>query len=239
MSTATVVLVHGAWADASSWNGEIALLHAAGYTVRALPNPILDLTRDAEGVADFLRTVDGPVVLVGHSYGGSVITNAAAQVSNVRALVYVDAITPDQGEGNIALIGSASDLNAPPETLYDAVAYPGAPEGDTLSYLKKDVFLRSFASDLPADQASLLWAGQRGAAGPAFTTPSAAAAWRTIPSWAFVSTGDRIITGEAKQEMAKRAGSTTTVYEGGSHLSLISHPREVTDVILAAVASLG
>jgi pimeloyl-ACP methyl ester carboxylesterase len=234
----TIVLVHGAWADASSWTGEIERLHKAGYTVRAVPNPILDLSSDAAFVADFLKTIKGPIVLVGHSYGGAVITNAAAKVKNVKALVYVDAITPDVGEGNISLIGDASDLNAPADQLYDEVAYPGAPKGEVLSYLKEKVFLRSFASDLPAKEARVLWAEQRGAAGPAFSEPTKHAAWRSIPSWSFISTGDRIISEQSKKEMATRAGSQVTVFDGGSHLSLISHPGAVTKIIEQAAGSV-
>jgi pimeloyl-ACP methyl ester carboxylesterase len=235
----TIVLVHGAWADASSWTGEVQRLQQQGYTVRAVPNPILDLSSDARFVADFLKTIKGPIVLVGHSYGGAVITNAAAEVKNVQALVYVDAITPDVGEGNISLIGDASDLNAPAEELYDSVDYPGAPKGEVLSYLKEKVFLSSFASDLPAKEARVLWAEQRGAAGPAFSEPTRKAAWRTIPSWSFISTGDRIISEQSKKEMATRAGSKVTVFDGGSHLSLISHPGAVTKVIEEAADSVG
>ncbi|WP_203974490.1 alpha/beta hydrolase [Planotetraspora silvatica] len=234
----TVVLVHGAWADASSWNGEVRFLQRAGYPVRAVANPLRDLTTDSASVADFLKTVSGPIVLVGHSYGGSVITNAAADVPNVKALVYVDAAAPDVGETTGGLSGSGSALNADPATLYDKVPYPGAPVGAADLYLKKDAFVRSFASDLPRHVAVRLWATQRAASTSAFTTPSKAAAWKTIPSWFFISTGDRIITPTSERAMAHRANSKITEFRGGSHLTLISHPDAVTSVIGSAVCSV-
>jgi pimeloyl-ACP methyl ester carboxylesterase len=234
----TVVLVHGAWADTSSWNGVVRSLQRAGYAVRAVANPLRNLTTDAESVADFLKTVSGPIVLVGHSYGGSVITNAAAGVPNVKALVYVDAAAPDVGETNGRLSGSDSALNKDPATLYDKVPYPGAPAGATDLYLKKSVFVRSFASDLPRHTAVRLWATQRAASTSAFTTPSKAAAWKTIPSWFFISTGDRIITPASERAMARRANSKITEVRGGSHLTLISHPDAVTSVIGSAACSV-
>ncbi|WP_440073436.1 alpha/beta hydrolase [Streptosporangium sp. OZ121] len=234
----TVVLVHGAWADTSSWNGEVSSLQRAGYVARAIPNPLRNLTGDAASVADFLRTVSGPIVLVGHSYGGSVITNAAAGVPNVKALVYVDAAAPDVGETTGGLSGRRSALSADPASLYDMVSYPGAPRGATDLYLKQDVFVRSFASDLPRDTAARLWATQRPASTSAFTTPSKAAAWKTIPSWYFISTGDRIITPFSERFMAHRARSKVTEFPGGSHLTLVSHPDAVTAVIGSAICSV-
>ncbi|MET8002744.1 alpha/beta hydrolase [Nonomuraea glycinis] len=234
----TVVLVHGAWADTSSWNGEVDALRQAGYAVRALANPLRGLTGDAQTVADFLKTVSGPIVLVGHSYGGAVITNAAANLPNVKALVYVDAAAPDVGEPNGRLSGSGSALNKDPDTLYDQVSYAGAAEGAKDLYLKRDVFVGSFASDLPRDTALRLWATQRAASTSAFMTPSKAAAWKTIPSWFFISTGDRIITPDSQQAMADRAGAKVTTFQGGSHLTLISHPDAVTAVIGSAICSV-
>ncbi|WP_332880993.1 alpha/beta hydrolase [Streptomyces sp. NBC_00564] len=234
----TVVLVHGAWADSSSWSGELKLLREAGYPVRAIANPLRNLTTDSENVADFLRTLRGPVVLVGHSYGGSVITNAAAQVRNVKALVYVDAAAPAVGETNGSLSGETSALNAPDDTLFDDVAYPGAPAGQKDLYLKKNIFLKNFGSDLPRDQATDLWASQRASSTAAFGTPSKYAAWKKIPSWYFISTGDQIITPQSELMMAHRAKSKITMFKGGSHLTLISHPEAVTDVITSAICSV-
>ncbi|GIH24008.1 alpha/beta hydrolase [Acrocarpospora phusangensis] len=234
----TVVLVHGAWAGTSSWSGEVAALTRAGYTARAVANPLRGLTGDAATVADFLKSIPGPIVLVGHSYGGSVITNAAAGLPNVKALVYVDAAAPDVGETTGALSGATSDLGRSPATLYDMVPYPTAPLGATDLYLKQDVFLRSFASDLPRDTALQLWAAQRPASTRAFDTPSKAAAWKTIPSWYFISGGDRIITPDSERSMARRANAKVTEFPGGSHLTLISHPEAVTAVIGSAVCSV-
>jgi pimeloyl-ACP methyl ester carboxylesterase len=231
----TVVLVHGAWADTSSWAGEVAALHRAGYAARAIGNPVENLTSDAAQVAGFVRSVRGPVVLVGHSYGGAVITNAAAGLSNVKALVYVDAAAPAPGEANKQLSGATSVLaTLPPSRLFETV---GSGAGTAL-YLKRDVFVRRFAPDLPPARAEALWAAQRGAAPAAFATPSTAAAWRTIPSWAFISTGDQIITPASELAMARRAGARVTVFHGGSHLTLISHPDAVTHVIAQAICSV-
>jgi pimeloyl-ACP methyl ester carboxylesterase len=235
----TVVLVHGAWADASSWNGVTESLLAAGYDVRAIANPVEDLTTDAEYVADFLNSLTGPVVLVGHSYGGSVITNAAAGSRKVKALVYVDAAAPDVGETNGSLSGTDSVLSRKPKTeLFDKLPYPGAPPGAADLYLRKDVFIQNFANDLPHDVATRLWASQRTASTKAFDTPSQHAAWKTIPSWYFISSGDQIITPTSEMAMAKRAHSRITLFPGGSHLTLISHPNAVTEVIRAAIRSL-
>ncbi|GAA4629921.1 alpha/beta hydrolase [Actinoallomurus vinaceus] len=213
-------------------------LRRAGYDARAIANPLRNLTSDAATVADFLKTISGPVVLVGHSYGGSVITNAAASVPNVKALVYVDAAAPDIGETTGRLSGSDSDLSKDAATLYDEVSYPGAPQGATDLYLKQNVFVHSFAPDLPQDTAVRLWASQRAASTSAFTTPSKAAAWKTIPSWYFISTGDRIITPASERSMAHRAHSKITEFRGGSHLTLISHPDAVTSVIGSAICSV-
>ncbi|HEV7851360.1 MAG TPA: alpha/beta hydrolase [Mycobacterium sp.] len=235
----TIVLVHGAWADTSSWNGEVDELQQAGYVVRAIANPLENLTTDSDHIANFLRTVDGPIVLVGHSYGGSVITNAAEGNPNVTALVYVDAAAPDVGETNGSLSGADSVLKQKPESeLFDKLPYPNAPPAAVDLYLKKDIFLQHFGNDLPADVATRLWATQRVASTAAFDTASRNAAWKTIPSWYFISSGDQIITPTSERAMAARAHSTVTEFDGGSHLTLISHPDAVTAVILDAVHSV-
>jgi pimeloyl-ACP methyl ester carboxylesterase len=235
-----VVLVHGAWADASSWSGEVKTLQAAGYDARAIPNPLQNLTTDSDSVADYLKTIHGPVVLVGHSYGGSVITNAAAGLANVKALVYVDAAAPAPGQTTGQLSGAGSVLTRKtPAQLFTTTTYPNAPSGASELYLKENIFIHNFASDLPPSEAKLLWASQRGASTTAFSTPSRAAAWKTIPSWYFISTGDQIITPASELAMARRAHSHITVFRGGSHLTLISHPNAVTAVITSAICSLG
>lgn len=235
----TVVLVHGAWADTSSWDGEVSALMGQGYDVRAIANPLENLTTDSEYVSAFLKTIPGSIVLVGHSYGGSVITNAAAGNGNVKALVYVDAAAPAVGETNGSLSGSDSILKQKPESeLFDKLPYPGAPPEAADLYLKKDVFLNNFGNDLPIEEATRLWATQRAASTSAFETPSKFAAWETIPSWYFISSGDQIITPTSERAMAERAGSHVTVFDGGSHLTLISHPEAVTAVIAQAIDSV-
>lgn len=239
-SELTVVMVHGAWADTSSWDGEVAALEQKGYRARAVANPLRNLITDAGTVASFLRTIDGPVVLVGHSYGGAVITEAATSSPNVKALVYVDAYAPEVGESASTLNGDGSVvLTLPEDQLFDTASYPDAPAGAVDLLLKQDVFLDNFASDLPREQATRLWATQRATSTAALKTPNTAAAWKTLPSWAFISTGDQIITPAAKQSMAQRAGAHVTTFPGGSHLTLISHPDAVTAVIEAAAEAVG
>lgn len=217
----------------------MSALQQQGYEVRAIANPLENLTTDSEYVASFLTTLRGPIVLVGHSYGGSVITNAAEGNTEVRALVYVDAAAPAVGETNGSLSGSDSVLKQRPEgELFDKLPYPGAPPGAADLYLKKDIFLHHFANDLPADEATRLWATQRAASTSAFETPSKFAAWQTIPSWYFISSGDQIITPTSEKAMAQRARSHVTIFDGGSHLTLVSHPHAVTAVIEQAIASV-
>ena len=235
----TVVLVHGAWAGTSSWSGEVATLQAAGYDVRAMANPLQDLTTDSQYVAAYLKAIHGPVVLAGHSYGGSVITNAAAGLANVKRLVYVDAAAPAPGQTTGQLSGASSILTKmKPAELYFTTANPTSSSGAPELYLREGIFVRNFANDLPRTEARVLWASQRGASMAAFTTPSAAAAWKTIPSWYFISTGDQIITPASELAMAHRAHSHITMFHGGSHLTLISHPNAVTAVIASAICSL-
>lgn len=234
----TVVMVHGAWADTSSWDGEIAALRGLGVDARAIPNPLEDLVSDASSVAAFLDTVDGEIVLVGHSYGGSVITNAAAGVPSVKALVYVDAAAPDIGETTHQLSGKDSVLGAEPDSLYDTVHDSSAGAGAEMLYLQQKVFVDSFASSVPRERATRLWATQRAASTAAFATPSTAAAWATIPSWYLISSGDTIITPDSQRMMARRAGSTVTEFDGGSHLTLVSDPEAVVEVIRDAICSV-
>ena len=233
----TVVLVHGAWADPSSWASELNALRRRGCAVRSADNPVQDLITDSQRVARFVGTIQGPVLLVGHSYGGSVITNAAADAHNVVGLVYVDAFAPDVGETALELNGETSALSTQPASqLFDEI--PGEPEGTSELLLKQSVFLRYFANDLPRAQALTLWASQTEASTRAVTTPSRSAAWKTLPSWYFISTGDQIITPQAEMMQARRAHSRVTLFQGGSHLTLISHPAAVTAVIGRALSTL-
>ena len=180
----TIVLVHGAWADASSWNAVSVPLQAQGYTVLAPPNELRGLTADAAYIASFLaQRTSGPVVLVGHSYGGAVITNAGAHGGDVKALVYVDAFIPDEGETVVGILeGSGSALAvADPTTVLDVAGYPGAPEGAAEAFLKPDTVHTSFAQDLPEADRWTIVATQRPASFVANVTPSAAPAWKTHP----------------------------------------------------------
>ncbi|WP_445165888.1 alpha/beta fold hydrolase [Mycolicibacterium sp. Dal123E01] len=234
----TIVLVHGAFADASSWGGEVAALQKQGYDARAIADPLQNLDSDTQSVKDFLATLNGPIVLVGHSYGGSVITNAATGNPNVKALVYVDAAAPDVGETTASLSGAGSVLTRPQGELFDPVPSPGAPDGTAELYLKKDIFLQHFGNDLPPDLASRAWASQRSASAAALFAPSKSAAWKQIPSWYFISSGDQVITPDSESSMAERAHSQVTRFNGGSHLTLVSHPDAVTQVIDAAIGSV-
>jgi pimeloyl-ACP methyl ester carboxylesterase len=234
----TIVLVHGAFADASSWGGEVAALQKQGYDARAIANPLENLDTDTQSVRDFLATLSGPIVLVGHSYGGSVITNAAEGNPNVKALVYVDAAAPDVGETTASLSGANSVLTRPAAELFDPVPSSDGPDGAAGLYLKKDIFLQHFGNDLPPNLATRAWASQRAASMAALFTPSKNAAWKEIPSWYFISSGDQVITPDSESAMAERAHSQVTRFNGGSHLTLVSHPEAVTQVIESAIASV-
>src|SRR3954454_13507844 len=187
MPSPTIVLVHGAWADASSWNAVTSELQSQGFTVLAPTNLLRGVAIDAPYVASFLaQRTSGPVVLAGHSYGGFVITNAATGGGDVKALVYVDAFIPDEGETVFQILGgSGSALDVPdPTTVLDLAGYPGAPEGDVEAFLKPDTVLNSFAQDLPEADRWLIVASQRPPTLSANTTPSGTPAWKTLPSWA-------------------------------------------------------
>jgi pimeloyl-ACP methyl ester carboxylesterase len=229
----TVVLVHGAWADGSSWNAVVQRLQRAGYPVRVPPNPLRSLPADSATLSGFLSTITGPVVLAGHSYGGAVITNAATGNTNIKALVYVDAFAPDAGETIFPLSGAESALAVDPATVFDFVPYSGAPAGDVDLYLKRSTFLTSFATGVPARAAELLYAAQRPLALSAGNQPSGTPAWRTIPSWYLVGTQDTIITPTAQRFMASRAHARTVQVRAG-HLSLITQPGPVSDLIIKA-----
>ena len=234
-----IVLVHGAWADSSSWNAVIPTLQSEGFTVFAPPNELRGLTSDAAYIASFLaQRTSGPVVLVGHSYGGAVITNAGLS-GDVRALVYVDAFIPDEGETVLGILeDSGSALAVPdPTTVLDLAGYPGAPEGAADAWLKPHVVHHSFAQDLPEADRSLIAATQRPASIVANVTPSGPPAWKTIPSWAVLGTEDKVIPIDTKRRMAQRAGSTVTEVEA-SHVSMLSHPQVTLDAIHAAVAAV-
>ena len=241
MAKPTIVLVHGAWADGSSWNGVSTELQGQGFTVLTPPNLLRGVTTDAPYVASFLaQRTNGPVVLVGHSYGGFVITNAALAGGDVKALVYVDAFMPDEGETVFGILGgSGSAFDIPdPTTVFDIVGYPGAPEGDAEAFLKPDTVHASFAQDLPEADRWLIVESQRPITLGANTTPSGDPGWSSLPSWAVVGTEDRVIPPGAQRSMAERAGATITEV-AGSHVSMVSKPQVTIDAILAAAASVG
>ena len=240
----TIVLEHGGWADGSSWTGEIKRLQADGYTVDAPPNPLRGLANDSATLADFLSTITGPIVLVGHSYGGMVITNAATGNPNVKALVYVDAFIPAQGETTFGLTFAQPGSCVGSANAFNAVPYPGAAPGDFDAYLKTGPdlpypgFAQCFANGLPASRAAMLAAAQRPAAFSSGSAPSGIPAWQTIPSWSLIGTADHVIPPAEQLFMSQRASAHITEVDSG-HLSLISHPGAVTRVIIAAARATG
>jgi pimeloyl-ACP methyl ester carboxylesterase len=236
----TIVLVHGAWANTASWSAVIARLQAKGYNVDAPPNPLLSLKGDAATIADFLHTIKGPIVLVGHSYGGAVITNAATGNPNVRALVFVDAFAPAKGESALGLDGAkpGSALGAGPTKVFNFVPYPGAPKGDALLYVKPAVFEQAFANGLPAREGAVLAATQAPAAYSALTARSGTPAWRTKPSWYVLGTIDRAIPPAIELFMAQRMHAHITRVHAG-HLSMIADPVAVAGAITAAARATG
>lgn len=234
----TIVLVHGAFADASGWSAEIAALQRLGYPVIAPADPLRGLTSDAAVIQSVLQTISGPIILVGHSYGGAVITNAARSVPNVKALVYVAAFLPDEGQ-SIA-------------TAYDPVAYPGAllgPDTTTVRpvpnaaaaggsdldiYITPADFGRVFAGDLSRSRAAVMAAQQRPLSLTANNQVSGPPAWKTIPSWDLITLDDRAISPGGQRFMARRAGAHVFQVHS-AHDVMVSHPAAVLAVVLAAV----
>jgi pimeloyl-ACP methyl ester carboxylesterase len=239
-SKPTIVLVHGAWADGSSWDGVVADLQKQGYTVDVPPNPLRGLASDSAYLRDYLKTIKGPIVLAGHSYGGAVITDAATGNKNVKALVYVDAFIPDKGESLLQLLTpkNPEEPGLNPEELFNFVPFPGAPKGVSDWYLKTEAFIGALANGLPKSEAAVLAATQRPIASNALVEKSSAPAWKTIPSWAVIGTEDHILPPQLQEFMTKRAGSQVTFVKAG-HLSLIAKPKAVTKVIVAAAQNAG
>jgi pimeloyl-ACP methyl ester carboxylesterase len=241
MPKPTIVLVHGAWADGSSWNAVATELHNQGFTIYTPQNLLRGPKQDSDYVASFLaQRTSGPVVLVGHSYGGFVITNVAAGNGDVKALVYVDAFAPDEGETVFQILGgSGSALDVPdPTTVLDIAGYPGGPEGDAEAFLKTDTVHNFFAQDLPEADRWLIIESQRPITLSANTTGSGAPLYKTVPSWTVVGTEDKVIPPDTQRHMAERAGATVSEV-AGSHVSMVSHPQASIDAILAAAAAIG
>jgi pimeloyl-ACP methyl ester carboxylesterase len=238
-SKPTIVLVHGAWADGSSWSGVVHRLQHDGYTVKVPPNPLRSLAADSAYLAAFLGTVAGPIVLVGHSYGGAVITNAATGNANVKALVYVDAYVPDERDTLLQMTGAKPGSvlgSGPPNTLFDFVPYPGAPSGDYDLYVKPAIFPKAFTGDLPTRTAAALGASQRPLTFGALNEPSGVPAWKTIPSWDVIGTEDQIIPAAEQRALAQNANARITEVKA-PHLSMVTDPEVVTKVILEAARS--
>jgi pimeloyl-ACP methyl ester carboxylesterase len=235
-ATPTVVLVHGAFADASSWNGVIERLQAKGVPVIASANPLRGIAHDSAYTAAVFEQIDGPIVAVGHSYGGAVITNAATNAKNVVGLVYVAAFAPEEGEALGAAEASSKD-----SVLNSALVprqYPTADGGSATEFYIDPAKARdAFAGDLSDQQAALIAATQRPVAELAFSEPSGPPAWKDRRSWAVVATDDRAAGTDVVRSMAARAGATTTEVDG-SHVIMVSQPDAVANVILEAVAAV-
>lgn len=216
----TIVLVHGAFADSSGFNAITRRLIRDGYPVVAAPNPLRGLASDAAQVRALLESIDGPIVLVGHSYGGAVISMAATGNTDVKALVYLAAFVPETGESAQDLVGKF-----PGSTVGESLKPVPMPDGQVDLYIDPRVYHVNFAGDVPGPEAALLAIAQRPATGAALGEPATGPqAWHTIPNYNLISGADKIIPPAAQQFMADRAGATTQVVSGASHLVFVSQP---------------
>ncbi len=235
-TTPTVLLVHGAFADSSGWNDVLTQLLAAGVQARAVSNPLRGIAADSAYVASAFAQTPGPVLAVGHSYGGAIITNAATTAGNVVGLVYVSGFAPDEGEVLSEVEGGSTDsvLNS----VLVPLQYPTGNGTETAVEFAIDAagFRDAFAADLPPEQTAVMAATQRPVAGAAFGEPNGTPAWKTLPSWAVVASGDKAAGADVLRSMAQRAGATITEVDG-SHVIMMSQPKTVADVILGALAS--
>jgi pimeloyl-ACP methyl ester carboxylesterase len=233
----TVVLVHGAFADGSGWNGVIERLQAASIPVRAIVNPLRGITADSAYVASVFSQIPGRVLAVGHSYGGAIITNAATNAGNVVGLVYVAAFAPDEGETLQDIEAGSTDsvLNA----AIRPSNYPAGSGAETAVELSIDAtsFHDAFAGDLPEKDAAILCAAQRPVAAAAFGEKNGPAAWKNLPAWAVVATGDKAAGADVVRSMAQRAKAQIVEVEG-SHVIMISQPQAVTDTIMQALQAV-
>jgi pimeloyl-ACP methyl ester carboxylesterase len=236
-SRPTVVLVHGAFADGSSWNEVIKRLQAEGLQVTAPANPLRGISIDSAYIANFLDQIPGPVLAVAHSYGGAVLTNSATNANNVLGLVYVAAFAPDEGEPLGAIASNSKDSVVFPTLI--PLQYPTGEGQETAVEFTIDPekFHEVFAFDLNVEQTALMAATQRPLAESVFSEPTGVPAWKKLPSWAVVSSGDKVVGTDAVRSMAERAGATITEVEG-SHVIMMSQPEIVTDVILTALAAV-
>lgn len=232
----TVVLVHGAFADASSWNGVIERLQARGVNVVAPANPLRGIVSDSAYISTVLEQIAGPVIAVAHSYGGAVITNAATGAKNVVGLVYIAAFATEEGETLAAVEAGSKDSVL--DTALVPRQYPTADGGSaTEFYIDPAKVREAFAADLSDQQIALIAATQRPIADSAFSESGGAPAWKDRPSWTVVASGDKAAGADVVRSQAKRAGATITEVEG-SHVIMISQPEAVTDVIMEAVGAV-
>ena len=233
----TVVLVHGAFADASGWAGVISRLRTAGVTAVAPPNPLRGVSADAAYITSIVNQIPGPVLLVGHSYGGAVITVAGASTPNAVGLVYVAAFAPDEGE---TLLDLATQHLSPVGAALRPAEYPLGADGEVGHelYIDQGMFHDVFCADLPAETAAVMAVSQRPGADIGFGEPVPAAAWKTLPSWFAIATADQTIGVEALRFFAERASSISTDIDA-SHVVMISQPDAITELILSALGSIG
>jgi pimeloyl-ACP methyl ester carboxylesterase len=237
-SQPTVVLVHGAFADGSSWTNVIERLQSEGVQVTAPAIPLRGISIDSAYLGSLFDQIPGPVLAVGHSYGGAIITNAATNANNVLGLVYVSAFAPDEGEPLGAIASDSKDSVL--STAQIPLQYPtGEGEETAVEFaIDPEKFHDAFAADLPEKHSAVMAATQRTIAESAFSEPNGEPAWKKLPSWAVVASGDKAAGADVVRSMAKRAGATVTELEG-SHVIMVSQPQAVTDVILTAVAAVG
>ena len=233
----TVVLVHGAFADSSSWDAVVDRLNTAGLKVKAAPNPLRGISQDSSYVGSFIEQIEGPVLLVGHSYGGAVITNAATGAENVVGLVYVAAFAPDEGErlGEATPTSKDSVLN----NVLVPLQYPTGHDGETAVEFVIDPagFHDAFAADLPPERTAVMAVTQRPVSELAFSEPSGTPAWKSLPSWTVLATPDRAAGSDLVRSMAERAGATIIEAEG-SHVIMVSKPEVVAEAIMTAAAAV-
>jgi len=233
----TIVLVHGAFADASGWGGVITRLEKDGYPVLAPANPLRGVATDSAYIASVLATVRGPIVLVGHSYGGEVITNAATGNTNVKALVYIAAFAPARGETSGGILAKfPGSMLTPQNLILRPFPQPDGSTGED-AYINPSVFREAFCADCSARTAAVMAATQRPAALATLSEPSGVPAWKTIPSWYLVASQDHAIPPAAERFMADRMHAHT-VQINSSHAAMVSHPGPVADLILSAAQAL-